>query len=108
MQISAASNIAASNLASNVDADCEKVLAELSETHSTNRKALEHLASLSDAAEVLNDDAAVLSEMNNDIAKYKAQVLEIEEMASKLEILVKEIEEWTAELIVKHRRLRRQ
>lgn len=88
-----------------LNGSCDKTLSEIRQLESLNRASAVKYASMNSAAEGLEADADFLKETNREIKKYVEQVDLVSTEVSRLEALVAEMDEWSAELAVKVKRL---
>lgn len=70
-----------------------------------NRRLIEGYQDLNSAAQGLVNDSLYLSSVNADIKGYLATLDEVDDTVTKLSELVKEMDEWSKELVVKCSRL---
>lgn len=70
-----------------------------------NKAAVEHYTRLNDAAQGLKADGVFLKDTKSEISKYVEQVSEVTKEVTRLEDLIKEMDEWSKELSIKVKRL---
>lgn len=83
----------------------DKTASDIRHLESLNRASAAKYASMNSAAEGLNADADFLQDTNREIKKYVDQVDLVSNEVARLEALVAEMDEWSAELAVKVKRL---
>lgn len=90
-----------------VEADTEVMIGELELMERANINASTKYSALADKAEDLVSTSSSIKKTNEDIKERLAQLDEIVENVDVLEHLAAEMEEWSRELEVKLRRLKR-
>lgn len=88
-----------------LDSQTDTTIQGLVALEEENKVVFQHYASLNEAAEGLKADGVFLQDTRSEITKYVEQLNDVANEVERLEVLVKEMDEWSKELSIKIKRL---